>query len=533
MFAAALSSVTSALSSSIKDTASSYKPTQENINGSFERLAQLGIGNLSFRSPLMADVAEQVLKNFQITVAKKQKLREFISSDGSNTLREKVKSKLPESTSSAKIDVEMMRILDKLDKQVDISKDQSYKQSDLFKEYEEQFKAFKKHNAQENPPQSTEQPLTSSSGFDSDVLSKIQVNTQRTYNAIEVLASQQNVSGSPNVQQKGSGVSFVDPMTGLPSMRAAIGSIGGSFLGKIFDDELITKYANKVKTKFGFDEDNEPIPDKQSTEVKSSETIKELETVKNKQSDELKTNIECIIDELIDIHKTIRAKTTEGSKSILGGVFPDLDFPEISKRIPGAPKIKRTRVKKVPTKIIDAVSALPDIELNKTPSTVDDVLSKSQKGAGYGSKALQAAKGFGSRALGLLNPVTKVAAAGAAGYAAGTVLNEGISSAINWTTDGKSQSLGDWIYNKTHPEENKLPELRPTATAIKTIAALNTTKENMNTPSNKQINPIVLNTTNNTQQTQNPVVITGTGPVRNKESTFERVQMQDFWSRSA
>ena len=540
MFASALSSVTSALSSSVKDTASSYKFNQENIHGSFERLAQLGIANLSFRSPIIADIAEQVLKNFQLTITKKEKLREYVKSGESEELRKKVKSKLPETTSSKKIDEEMMRILEKLDKEVESSKSTSYKQSEFFKEYQSYFEKFKKDNATQeskSSPQAKPGETSSSTvGDSSGILDKIQYNTQRTFNAIEALASQMNVSGASG--DKGSGqASFIDPMTGLPSMRAAIGSIGGSFLGKIFDDELISKYSNKVRSKLftnedGATEDGSTEGDN-FTNAPSSESVQEEEKAKTTRSNELKLSIDSILDELLEIHKTIKLKTQGDSKppSMFDKVIDNLEFPELSKRIPGAPKKTRTRTRaprKVSTKVADIVSSLPDIELNKSP-TINDTLGKAQGKSGYASKALNVAKGFGSRALSLLNPITKVAAAGAAGYAAGTVLNEGISSAIDWATDGESKSLGDWIYNKTHPSENA-PQAKPKQ-GIVPITKLSEAKDN--TEKAKTTTPIVLNTTNSNSTQPNQVIVSGTGPVRNKESTFERVQMQDFWPRSA
>ncbi len=49
-------------------------------------------------------------------------------------------------------------------------------------------------------------------------------------------------------------------------------------------------------------------------------------------------------------------------------------------------------------------------------------------------------------------PALAVAGAGAAGYAAGTLINSGINYGMEKLTGGKNKSLGDWIYDKTHDD---------------------------------------------------------------------------------
>jgi len=63
--------------------------------------------------------------------------------------------------------------------------------------------------------------------------------------------------------------------------------------------------------------------------------------------------------------------------------------------------------------------------------------------------AMKAAASMGTMSV-AMRGIGGVALAGAAGYAFGTLLNEWISSAIQSATGGKSQSLGDWVFDSTH-----------------------------------------------------------------------------------
>ncbi|OPY15607.1 MAG: Phage-related minor tail protein [Syntrophus sp. PtaB.Bin001] len=52
----------------------------------------------------------------------------------------------------------------------------------------------------------------------------------------------------------------------------------------------------------------------------------------------------------------------------------------------------------------------------------------------------------------------RIVAAGAAGYAVGTVLNSGINSATKWATGGKADSLGALIYDLLHRQKSESPK---------------------------------------------------------------------------
>lgn len=69
----------------------------------------------------------------------------------------------------------------------------------------------------------------------------------------------------------------------------------------------------------------------------------------------------------------------------------------------------------------------------------------------FAPAAMKAAAGMGTMSV-AMRAIGGVALAAAAGYAFGTLLNEVLSIAIQYVTGGKSQSLGDWVFNSTHGE---------------------------------------------------------------------------------
>jgi hypothetical protein len=143
-------------------------------------------------------------------------------------------------------------------------------------------------------------------------------------------------------------------------------------------------------------------------------------------------------------------------------------------------------------------------------------------------KAAPLAANVASKAL----PVAAVAAAGAAGYMVGDklvnpLINKGITAAT-----GQENTLGTWLYdkfnddpladmNKPAPVKKNLPKAIQTEVDRK---AANAAK------SQPVVQPVVI------QQPAaggggSSTTIIANSPVRNKESTFEQVQMNDYWPR--
>jgi hypothetical protein len=219
----------------------------------------------------------------------------------------------------------------------------------------------------------------------------------------------------------------------------------------------------------------------------------------------------------------------------------------------------------------------PNVEKNKEkgPSLVQRLLEKGKSGieipkmpggGAGGSMAASAAKFAGGAAL--------VAGAGYAGYKAGEWLNEntniqsniasGIDTAKGWfgnsdadvQKNAENKSVQD-LYAKrvkdgtltpkaaeffkskgVEVDKSKIKEM-PTPVKNNAVAATESAVEKKDTieaeKQSKSEAPVVLNTTNNNVPgggSSAPTIISGMN-VRNTETTFDRVQMQNYWSRTA
>lgn len=229
-------------------------------------------------------------------------------------------------------------------------------------------------------------------------------------------------------------------------------------------------------------------------------------------------------------------------------------------------------------------------ELNKTPvpsttpkvpggkvagtSRFGSLLSKVGSGIsrlGSGAASIGARLAPGAMSYGL--PALGVAAAGAAGYGAGTVLNSGITAGITAAT-GKENTLGTWLqekFGKSAPDlsspvsDKEMAAYKASPKYAAELAARQSSKAvstPVSTPAPKleseKINrsalvtePLNKQETINSEKSKAPIIVTtnnvsnssGTSgqpsggmivgsPIRNQESSFERVQMQDYWPRA-
>jgi len=320
MFKTALSSLSSTIVGATKRTLSEFAPTQENIiSGAFNNLAQQGIANLSYRSPGLATLAQSALQNFQLELLKKQKLQEYVKSDKADWLRPQIKSKLGPSASSEKIEAEMTKVISKISAAIDRDGVDAVKKAGTFKEYEKFFDEFKK-SAKEPK---TETQSGRESPLDVEILTRIEGNTNRTVNVLEELVSHNNLTGGSAA--KTGGGSFIDPMTGMPSITAAVGSIGGSLLSKVFDEKTLDKFASKAKKFISQDESPIPVRPKTPQEVinehssilsarmgggivtpdNTSEAAKELDAETNAHATKLQSTSEESLQELVKIREIV------------------------------------------------------------------------------------------------------------------------------------------------------------------------------------------------------------------------------------
>lgn len=657
MFKEALSSLGSSVMGATRATLREYKPTTQNLHGSFERIAHQGIANLSYRSPILADVAQTVLQNFQIQSARKDQFKAYVNTKGAAGFRKEVSDTLGEGASSKKIDAEMVRILSKISNTIDSQGKDEAKKSAIFKEFGKHFTKFNKESEKKSAPASD--PATngdgSPTGDNSQILAKIENNTQRTFNAIEMMLQRgTNMGGAGGTNGKGQS-SFIDPMTGMPSMTAAVGSIGGSFLGKVFDDATIEKFATKAKIAIGIEKAPEaptapttapktkasptappasmaaPVPvkkptvssrkrggsvagientltgltetvntDKNAAHVISvnnnseaakekltkvstetvSESAKEIEAATNKRADDLLDVNKKILAESKLANATTKKKAEKAKKNAepadtkLDVAKKPKTLEELAKKIAkekAGPLIDRAKdvakekagklLGKLGGKVSNVVGAGKNILAKVTPTVMRAGAVASAGGSllggaarAVGSSVIGAgARVAGGALLGAAMPALAAAAPLIAGAAAVGAVGYGAYKLYDHYANKKIKAAP-----KTNPLEIAKPVADPQAdvqtipkmgssdiptniSAAKTSSAMQITnlqksKQSSEKVSNTNQAPIIINAGNGGATPSggkpSPAIITSS-PVRNQESTFERVQMQDFWPRMA
>jgi len=593
MFKAALSSLSSSIFSTVKDTVNEYRPSTSNVTaGVFNNLAQQGIANLSYRSPILASLAQSALQNFQLELLKKQKLQEYVKSDKADWLRSPTREKMGKDTSTEKIEAEMMKIISKMSDAIDKEGVEAAKKSGKFKEYEKFFEEFKKSKSE--PALEASQQSTEPVNNDSAILTRIEGNTNRTVNVLEELAVQ-NFGRGTSVAPEGNKRSFIDPMTGMPSISAAVGSVGGDILSKIFDENTINKISDKVKSIFsGLGNTVTSVkPKTTETVLKEKAEVLRSETV-------LSENSEVVKPETV---KPIQSgNTTESTKEQIANInlfsanmqkTADESLGELKKISVAVEKqVIPTSPDKESTPKTKTNRSTRESAVDKTLKTTQEKIAtkpqaripKGQPGAGRFTKVIEsvtpnklttvaetagkgilptatrtvgatAARVVGGSLLGGLGSLVSgtvgtlaagaagVAAAGAGGYMLGSkVLNPLINKGISAAT-GKDNTLGGWIYDKMHPEtkdavipkrNDKLQAVKSTdATQIKKLTDIKTKQDiAKSTPQAPQIVALNSNSSAQTSASQGQSLIVGTS-IRNTDSTFERVQMQDFWPRTS
>ena len=661
MFKSALSAITSTVVGAAKNTIDNYHPANLiKEGGAFSRIAQQGIANIAYRSPILADIAQTLLHTIQLDSANKERLKAYTKSDSASDFRAAVTKKLGDQGTPKKIDAEMVKILDKIEKSIVRDGIEKTKTTSIFKE-------FGKYT-----PQSTTAPTSASASEQSsgDItdgvahasLNKIESNTQRTVNVLEEIATRgvmgrgasgsdggvasggtHSLSGSDGGVASGGTHSFIDPMTGMPSISAAVGSIGGSFLAKVFDEDTIEKFVKKTKKLFGFEnEESEPVSDisKKPTRPKKSDIPKAFkdilenlsldlndskdkvnvfttnssgvtttgESVKdnvvsatdNQSSELLKVqtdnlnelkklnktsekNVEIVkktdkkddTEKKIDIIEKTKSKVMDGIKARMPGIDTELPYKignTVGKGInyanDGVSTLlgKGGRASSYLPKVASKASKIATSNLGSTVGGVAEVAGT----VGKVGAATEVAGGIAEVAgiigrvglMALAAPAIAAAAPFVAGAAAVGAIGYGASKLIAGGDDNKSPIDAKGIEKAASAAGITASEIRkninPSYTEkqsyevssavqkspiddIQSVKSTNSTqlinlndaKEKQKETSSKSAAPIIVN--NNTTSSggnSSPSIISGGMSVRNTESTFERVQMQDFWKRS-
>lgn len=523
MFKDALKTVTSTIVSATKDTLNSYKPTAENAKGSFERIAHQGIANLSYRSPVLADIAETMLRNFQVEMAKREEIKNFVASDKSNNLREKVSEKL-KTGDVDKINAEMFSILTKLSKSIDMQGTEQTKKTALFKEYENYFEEFKKANPPKAPESQPGQPGPGGV-LPSPQLDKIEANTARTVNVLEELSTQRAVGGNSGASGTSDGnktsASYIDPVTGMPSIRAAIGSIGGSILAKVFDDDFTDKIAAKIKR------NKASVPPPAQEEVEEPAPTPAPVPKKSK--------------------KLVIGAQDKSISEVLGDLSLDLNMPpkEEDKRENNTKlDIRAAKVMTVEENQLSELKKLtsmnPGAGSPEKKSMLDSVTDGlKDKVMSKGGSALSTISRMAPMAGTAALWAGGAAAAGAAGYGIGKhIINPLIDGGLSKLT-GSETTLGSSLYDLFNEDPNAKynEELKKKLAAKKkspsvNVNQLNSAKAAAAVPK-AQGAVVAINQQAPEKAHSSPPTIIVPASVRNTDSTFERVQMQDFWPRVA
>ena len=644
MFKQAISAVTSSVVGAAKRTIDEYKPSNAVAEGgAFERIAQQGIVNMSYRSPVMADMATTMLKAFQVEIARKANVRSHVKSSGADGLREAVRAGMDKDASPKKVEAQMESILTKMQATLEKSGTEEAKKTDLFSKYGKYFETFqaaKKGNAESQSPEQAPGVAPGTGGGVDGVaqalLGKIESNTLRTVNALEVSASRANLMGSgQGGGTGGTGASspFIDPLTGMPSITAAVGHVGGSFLGKVFDDDMISKYADKLKSLLdpsesagasGIPESIIPM-EKKVTPKKAGGNVDSIVDVVGNMTLDLNTDADSnpVVDDVGVKPKSKKAAKAAGSsvpteaesnaakaagsfvpteaKAVDGieSITTSVDTPA---EISAQQKDSADELKEVSIQILEEIKELNSkssgVEKAPTENSVSAALEKntgsntviggvnnvSKKvgsvkesikkgvekasyvkppiattvpaGGGLGGLGGVAARGVAS-AVGGAAPAAAagggimagigstllagagLVAAGVGGVMAGShavspLIDKGIS-----TVSGKETSLGGAIYDLLNDDpmaaEAVGKKVSPvTSSGATTVQALASKEAKINAAPSA---PIVINAGggNNAPApaSSSNTVVNATPSIRNQESTFERVQMQDFWPRTA
>jgi hypothetical protein len=534
MFKAALGALSSSLVGAVKDSISEYKPTPQNMGGAFTRIAQQGIANLSFRSPILADMASTMLHNFQSELVNRDTVKEYVASDKSAELRKEVESHVGKDASKEKIDKEMFSILDKMRNLVDREGAKAAESSDTFKKYGKFFEKFKSDLNQKKQDQQSEQGGIGSglSQVAETKLAHIEDNTLKTVKILGdmSLGETQGLTGghqtsTGNTPAKSSNP-YVDPYTGLPSINSAIGGIGGNFLAKIFDEDTISKYANKAKKMLFGDDDN-------------------FDTASSKDKPRSANQIDGLITPEFrpkDFVKTAPATPKQPDiSSILGDLSLDLTAPSSSKTIENSRETdaredkKHSESKGLQEKMVDELKALHlTTKENAKESggifgTITSLVSSLLPVMGMIGPVLASIGGM----LGAV-AIPAAAIAGAVGLTA--LMNSASDHSKTPVADDYGVETFDSIGTDVAPATGSMGDIdrivpqMPVSSgnsAINTVSTLEDKKAKSASKPNQQSggNPVAINTTTNNNSSTN--VIVGSS-VRNHESTYERVQMSNF-----
>lgn len=239
--------VISALGDSVKSTGRNFGRSMEPSELASDKLTGIisaGLSGIGTRSPLLSDITSAINDKFLAAVAlekeRNKQFQDFMRSEtGISAGKEATKSE--PLLSQKKIDSQMMGVLSKITRLIDRSGEEEAKKTDLYKKYETYYTEFKKTIDAEAKKKSEVNPTETTTtitaprelGGSDQLLVDIETNTKNTADALA----------------KG-GTGGKEPVT----IRGAAQHIGGTFLNKVFNEDMISRMASATTapfTKFG------------------------------------------------------------------------------------------------------------------------------------------------------------------------------------------------------------------------------------------------------------------------------------------
>ena len=492
------------------------------------------IEGISERSPLIGNALATKVNTTRIT---KQVAAKFIESTSKEGFGDDVRKEVGKDASDQEVKKKMASILDQLTKDVKKQSEQELKTNDLYQKYSKHFDEYKAKVTKaidDSKPGKPGDPGKDGSDTSSDQviekLDNIEANTKELVTKFDSATDPAQIEpNQPNPPPKSFAV-------GSDVVEKSVSTIPGL---PIINQEMLDAAVEPKKTESAsnFETTLKTFEASETKQVSVNESILDAVQLTNqflKQAEEDRARAEASSDEL----------AAEARKV--------------------APAPSNSALTKLQSKT-DAV----DKNQKNSPSLLDRLLDKAgPKGVPKvpgGAMLGTVAKFAGGAAL--------VAGAGYAGYKAGEFLNEntniqeniagGVETVKGWfgnsfkdkQKEADEKSVKD-LYEKKVKEGTltaksakffedrgvkvdkskivKIPEAVKNTTTSE-IAQSVETKDIKDAAKASATNaaPVVLNTTNNVSGgSSSPTIISGMN-IRNSETSFDRVQMQNYWSRTA
>jgi hypothetical protein len=239
--------VMSSLGDSVRSTGRSFGRSTTHSELASDKLTSIisaGLTGIGSRSPILSDIVSTINDKFLASVAiekeRNAQYKDFVGSETGKVAGKEATKSEPQ-LSQKKIDSQMMGVLSKITHLIDRSGIEEAKKSDLYKKYETYYTEFKKTIDEAAKKQSDPKPTQQSygpreTGGTDDLLVDIEANTKNTAEAL--------------LKGAGTTPAHKEPVT----IKGAAQHIGGTFLNKVFNDDMISRMANATTapfTKFG------------------------------------------------------------------------------------------------------------------------------------------------------------------------------------------------------------------------------------------------------------------------------------------